>query len=173
MFKEHHFRTQEFIFESLDDSFLKRIRASRKSKNRMVEKALLGKEKDWTEQDDGVVTWRHRVCVPKNKKLREDIIREHHDSIAAGHPGRYKTQELITRDYWWPYIQADVRKYVDGCETCQRTKVHQGKLHAPLHLNEIPKYPWEHISIDIIGELPESQGYSKDLQGPSTESRGK
>src|SRR6202041_635818 len=163
MLKEHHFRTQEFIFESLNDNFLKRARASRKSRDRMVEKALLGKEKDWTEQDDGVVTWRHRVYVPKNKRLREDIIREHHDSIAAGHLGRYKTQELITRDYWWPYIQADVRKYVDGCETCQRTKVHRGKLHAPLHPNKIPKYPWEHISIDIIGELPESQGYNAIL----------
>ena len=86
MLKEHHFRTQEFIFESLDNNFLRRVRASRKSRDRMVEKALLGKEKDWTEQDDGVVTWRHRVYVPKNKKLREDIIREHHDSVAAGHP---------------------------------------------------------------------------------------
>src|ERR1700720_825123 len=62
------------------------------------------------------------------------------------------------RDYWWLYIQADVRKYVDGCETCQRTKAHRGKLNGPLHPNEIPKHPWEHILIDIIGDLQESQG---------------
>src|ERR1700723_2676687 len=40
MLKEHHFRTQEFIFESLDDNFLRRVCASRKSRDRMVEKAL-------------------------------------------------------------------------------------------------------------------------------------
>src|SRR3984957_13693940 len=87
-------------------------------------------------------------------------VHDNHDSITVGHPGWYKTQKLITWDYWWPYIQVDVRKYVDGCETCQRTKAHQGKLHAPLHPNEVPKHPWEHISIDLIRELPESQGYN-------------
>jgi hypothetical protein len=40
------------------------------------------------------------IYVPKDSKLREDIIWEHHDSIVAGHPGRYKTQELITKNYW-------------------------------------------------------------------------
>jgi len=100
-------------------------------------------------------TWR-RIYVPKNKHLQEDIIREHHDSVAAGHPGWYKTQELITRNYWWPYIQLDIRKYIDGCEMCQRTKVHHKKPKNPLHSNEVPSRPWEHISVDLIGELPES-----------------
>jgi hypothetical protein len=89
--------------------------------------------------------------------------REHHDSIAAGHPGWYKTQELITHNYWWPYIQSDIRKYVNGCETCQRTKVHHQKPKSPLHPNEVPSRPWEHISVDLIGELPESQGYNMIL----------
>ena len=58
------------------------------------------------------------------KKLRQDIICEHHDSIVAGHPGRYKTQELITRDYWWPRIQGTIRRYIDEYEPCQRTRNH-------------------------------------------------
>jgi Integrase zinc binding domain len=74
----------------------------------VVEKALAGKEKSWQEHEDGVITWQERIYVPKNKRLQEDIIREHHDSVAAGHPGRYKTQELVTRNYWWPYIQSDI-----------------------------------------------------------------
>ena len=45
MLKEHHFRTQEFIFESLNDNFLRSVRASRKSRDRMVEKALLGRRR--------------------------------------------------------------------------------------------------------------------------------
>jgi hypothetical protein len=65
-----------------------------------VEKALAGKEKSWQEHEDRIVIWQERIYVPKNKQFREDIIREHHDSIAAGHPRRYKTQELITRNYW-------------------------------------------------------------------------
>ena len=39
----------------------------------------------------------------------------------------------------------------------------KGKIHAPLHPNTIPSMPWEHISIDLIGPLPESQGYNAIL----------
>ena len=123
-------------------------------------KALQSEEKDWAEDEAGIVTWHDRIYVPKDKRLREDIIRQHHDSPLAGHPGRYKTQELITRDYWWPGLQRDVRMYVDGCETCQRTKAHRHRPHAPLQPNEIPKEPWEVVSVDLIGELPQSNGYN-------------
>jgi hypothetical protein len=151
-----------FTLKSFDSDFLTRIKASKGSKDKVVEKALINKEKFWQEHE-GIITWQERIYVPKNKRLREDIIREHHDSIAAGHPRRYKTQELITRNYWWPYIQSDIRKYVDGCEACQRTKAHHQKPNNPLYPNEIPSAPWEHISVDLIGELPESQGFNAIL----------
>ena len=114
--------------------------------------------------DDGqLVTWEHRIYVPKDPILQEKIIRLHHTSITTGHPGRFKTQELITRNYWWPRIQADVQSYVDGCETCQRTKTHHGKRHAPLNPNAIPSGPWETVTADMIGPLPASNGFDAIL----------
>jgi hypothetical protein len=68
------------------------------------------------------VTWKGWVYVPIDHKLHEDIIQQHHDSVMAGHPGHYKTYELITCDYWWPHILTDIRKYIDGCESCRQTK---------------------------------------------------
>lgn len=125
-------------------------------------KAIVNKEKGWT--DDGeIATWEHRLYVPKNKRLCKKIIRLHHNSITTGHPGRYKMQELITRNYWWPRIQADVKTYVEGCETCQRTKVHHGKQKAPLQPNAIPNGPWETVTVDMIRPLPESQGHDAIL----------
>lgn len=114
----------------------------------------------WEKHEDGIITFQGRIYVPKDAKLKEDIIRAHHDSYTGGHPGRYKTQELITRNYWWPFIQADIRKYVDGCIRCQETKNKREKPHAPLRPNEVPSVPWEHISVDLIGELPESNGHN-------------
>ena len=35
---------------------------------------------------------------------------------------------------------------------------HQTPLSAPLQPNEVPTKPWEVVSVDLIGELPESQG---------------
>ena len=37
------------------------------------------------------------------------------------------------------------------------------KAYNPLHPHAIPSKPWEHISIDLIGPLPESQGYNAVL----------
>jgi hypothetical protein len=38
--------------------------------------------------------------------------------------------------------------------------MHCQKPKNPLHVNEVPSGPWEHISVDLIGELPESQGFN-------------
>jgi hypothetical protein len=105
---------------------------------------------------------KNRIYVPVDKKLWEDIIRTHHDSPLAGHPGCFKTSELILREYWWPTLKKDVQHYVDGCETCQCTKPHRIKKN-PLHPFEPPSLPWEVITVDIIGPLPESQGYNAIL----------
>jgi transposase InsO family protein len=101
--------------------------------------------------------------VPVDKKLCEDIIYEHHDSTLAGHPGPHKTAELILQEYWWLQIHRDVRRYVEGCEKCQRTKIHRTPAATSLHPFTPPTRPWEVITLDIIGPLPESQGYNAIL----------
>jgi len=131
-----------------------------KNRDRIVDKMLTQKEKFWSESEEGIVTWRDRIYIPRDKKLREDIIQWNHDSISAGHPGWFKTQELITRNYWWPLIQSDIRKYIDGWAICQRTKSKRTSPAAPLNPNEIPTKHWEIVSIDLIGPLPESQGFN-------------
>jgi len=118
---------------------------------------------DWKDHGHGLIMYKHRIYIPPNPSLHEDIIRLHHDSIAAGHPGRYKTLELITREYWWPHLQANVRQYVDGCEAANKLEFIETKPHAPLNPHEIPSHPWEHISVDIIGPLPELDGYNTIL----------
>jgi hypothetical protein len=139
------------------------IKATSNNREPKVDKALENKEPGWKKLDNGLITFRERLYVPKNSKLRERIIRENHDSIVAGHPGRYKTAELVTRNYWWPRVQHDIREYVEGCETCQRVKTHRQPLAAPLHPHDIPDRPWEIISLDLIGPLPESNGYNAIL----------
>jgi len=40
-----------------------------------------------------------KVYVPKDEELRVDVIQLHHDVLAARHEGRWKTVELVTRNY--------------------------------------------------------------------------
>src|ERR1700722_4664918 len=113
-------------------SFIPRIRQAHANQDKATRLALAREEPGWDNQDD-ILTFRNCIYVPIDRRLREDIIRENHDSTLAGPPGRYKTAERILRDYWWPSLQRDVAKYVEGCETCQRTKPHRTPPAAPLH----------------------------------------
>ena len=66
---------------------------------------------EW-ERSEGMVLHRGRVYVPRDQCLRADILRLHHDAPTAGHPGCWKTLELITRNYWWPGLPSYVARYV-------------------------------------------------------------
>ena len=109
---------------------------------------------------DGLTTWYNRIVVPDVLSLRERVIKENHDSLLAGHPGRTKTIELIQRDFWWPSITKDCHKYVDGCTTCQRSKPLCQKQLGLLPPNEVPENFWQIISCDFVTDLPVSKGFN-------------
>ena len=50
---------------------------------------------DWN-MTDGIYCYQHKVYIPDNTKLRNDIIQLYHDMPHAGHTGQYKTLELIS-----------------------------------------------------------------------------
>jgi hypothetical protein len=66
---------------------------------------------EWSEEQ-GLILFRGKVYVPKNPEIRREIVKLHHDSVIAGHPGRWKTLELVTRNYWWPGISRYIAFYV-------------------------------------------------------------
>ena len=59
-----------------------------------------------------------KVYVPKDKKLRAKVIWLYHDVLVVGHSGRWKTVELVMRNYWWLGIIRDIGKYVERCDLC-------------------------------------------------------
>ena len=60
--------------------------------------------------------------------------------------------------YYWPMLRQDIEVYVKGCDTCQKVKAKNSSTTTPLHPNEVPSSPWEIISVDLIGPLPQSEG---------------
>ena len=107
-------------------------------------------------EEDGVVYMEGRIYISNNKDIKEEILRENHNSVDVGHPGQHRMQELIKRTYWWPGLNEDVKKYVQGCVKCQQNKVQHQKKAGELHPLEIPEGLWQDISIDMIGLLPRS-----------------
>ena len=54
---------------------------------------------EWSEEN-GLILYHGKVYVPLDSTLRFDIVRAHHDSSVTGYPGRWRTTELISCNYW-------------------------------------------------------------------------
>jgi hypothetical protein len=113
---------------------------------------------EWSESE-GLMLFRGKVYVPENRELRQRIVEQHHDTHIAGHPGRFKTLELVARNYWWPQMSRYIGQYVKTCDLCCRTKLQHRRPTGGLHPLETPNEPWDTISVDFIVELPCSNGY--------------
>jgi len=105
---------------------------------------------------DGILCWKKRIYAPK--ELRHRIMMSEHDSKIAGHFGRERTMELVSRNFYWPNMETEIRKYCSECDNCQRTKSPRHAKHGLLHPLEMACKPWTHISTDFITDLPESEG---------------
>ncbi|KAF8748003.1 hypothetical protein RHS01_11140 [Rhizoctonia solani] len=94
-----------------------------------------------------------QIVVPDVGTLRTELLQIFHNSPLAGHPGRQWTLELISRNYYWPGIRADTYWHVDSCKTCQRIRKPKYASIPPQPL-ELPTRPWQHVSYDMIVDLP-------------------
>jgi transposase InsO family protein len=116
------------------------------------------RSEEWAESE-GLLMYRGKIYVPKDRDLRRRIVSQHHDSRIAGHAGRWKTLELVSRNYWWPQMSRFIGQYVSTCDLCQRTKTQHRPPVGKLHPLETPSERWETISVDFVVELPQSNGY--------------
>ena len=56
----------------------------------------------------------YKIYVPTNCRL--SVLKLCHGSPTAGHFGFKKTCNLVLRDFWWPSIHKDVKKYISSCQ---------------------------------------------------------
>jgi len=151
----------EVVVEGPKVDLLKKIKKTRSKDEEIVKvveemkkagvKELQGNE--WQIEGD-LVLKEGKVYVPKDEELRVEVIQLHHNVPAAGHGERWKTVELVTRNYWWSGMTRDVGKYVEGCNLYQRMKNRTEEPAEKLKLSEVPKKPWAHLTVDFITKLP-------------------
>lgn len=146
-------RAEQFQLEGEKD-IMEEIRANDRRETDIANRLKGNSEDTW--ETEGVVYVKGRIYVPPSPTLRGKVLAANHDPPDIGHPGQHRMIELVKRTYWWPSMRNDIKKYIKGCDTCQRSKVQHGKKAAPLHPLPVPSAPWEEISIDLIGPLPKS-----------------
>jgi hypothetical protein len=120
----------------------------------------LGKTSNFTKDEQGIVWFKQRICVPEIEHLRQLILREAHDSAYSIHPGNIKMYEDLKEKYWWYGLKRDVAIYVTLCDVCLRVKVEHQRPAGLLQPLKVPKWEWEEIGMDFIDGLPHTRdGY--------------
>ena len=109
-------------------------------------------------EQDGIICWDEQIYILNNKKIKEQILQENHNPADVDHLGQQRMMKLVKRNYWWPGLKEDIKKYVQGCFKYQQNKVQHQKKLEELHLLDISQGLWQEINIDVIGPLPKSNG---------------
>lgn len=85
-----------------------------------------------------------KLFVPKDGKLRLNLMKEDHNTRWVGHPGKERMKALLSKHYYWPNMESNIEAYVKSCYVCQQDK--PGLL-QPL---PVPDRPWASISMYFI-----------------------
>ena len=119
--------------------------------------------------EDGTHLWTHaqsnKLVVPPDQELYRQILQKWHDIPTAGHLGRDETTRRILEFYHWPNAATWITKYIQGCAICQQNKNITHRPKVPLYQITTTQdaKPFEQVAMDLITDLPSSQGYDAVL----------
>jgi hypothetical protein len=122
--------------------------------NKIRQLILEGRSKDFREDEEGVIWFKDRLCVPDLKHIRELILKEAHETAYSIHPGSEKMYQDLKRRFWWYGMKREIAEYVAICDSCQRTKAEHQKPARLLQPLQIPQWKWDEIGMDFIVGLP-------------------
>jgi hypothetical protein len=118
------------------------------------------KSSSFSEDDEGVLWYKRRICVPNVKKLKDKILREAHEYAYSIHPGGNKMYHDLNATYWLYGMKRDVAEYVALCDTCWWVKAEHQRPAGLLQPLQLPEWKWEEIAMDfIVGLLRTQSGY--------------
>ena len=59
-----------------------------------------------------------KIYILNNKKIQENILQENYNLVDVEYPGQQRVLNLIKRNYWWPGIWNNIKKYIQGYQKC-------------------------------------------------------
>ena len=110
---------QTAVRQPLVPDFLSRVREAYELDTWFADEANLSD----VHLEDGLYFRDGLLLIPDDSDLKAELLLEHHSSPCSGHPGREKTLKLLRRHVCWPHMAADVKHFVQHCDSCQRSKV--------------------------------------------------
>jgi len=75
--------------EARDDEVVKAVEEMKRAGVKVL------RDEEWREHE-GLMLKERKVYIPKDEKLRTEVIRLYHDTPVGGHGGQWKMTELVT-----------------------------------------------------------------------------
>lgn len=94
----------------------------------------------------GLLLRDRRIVIPRSLQLKVAQIAH------EGHQGLNKTKRLLRERVWYPGVDKQIENLISSCATCQLNN--NGTHYRPLKPSPFPLKPWQQISIDFFGPLP-------------------
>jgi Integrase zinc binding domain len=117
---------------------------------------------DLRKQDGLLYNHLGKFVVPDGK-LRLVLMHDCHDAVISGHLGLYKSLSNLQKTFTWPGVRRKFTSYINSCDQCQRNKSSSRAPAGLVQPLEVPKEPWEYVSLDFIMALPPSDGFDSIL----------
>ncbi|KAI5385795.1 hypothetical protein KIW84_072414 [Lathyrus oleraceus] len=141
----------------LTNGILDEIREGQKSDMLLVDKLTLvnqGQGGEFRVDENGVLRFGNRVCIPDVTELKKSILEEGHRSGLSIHPGATKMYHDLKKLFWWPGMKREIASFVYSCLTCQKSKIEHQKPSGLMQPLAIPEWKWDSISMDFVSGLP-------------------
>ena len=106
--------------------------------------------------DQGVLRFGNRLCVPDKAALKQQILSEAHESAYSIHPGSTKMYQDLKQVFWWAGMKKEITYYVAYCNVCNLVKAEHQKPAGFLQPLKVPEWKWDNISMDFTVGLPKS-----------------
>ena len=102
---------------------------------------------------NGVLWFKDRLVVPKDKELRNQILGEAQSSKLSIHPGSSKMYQDLKNHFWWTKMKKEIAAYVAKCDNCCRVKAVHLKPAELLQPLSVLGWKWEEVRIILLLDI--------------------
>ncbi|XP_050897680.1 uncharacterized protein LOC127104538 [Lathyrus oleraceus] len=115
-----------------------------------------GKYGEFKIDENGVIRFKDRVCVPHVPVLKKSVLEKGHTSGLGIHHGATKMYQDLKKLFWWPGMKKEIVQFVYAYLTCQNPKIEHHKSLGLMQPLSIPKWKLDNISMNFVSGLPKT-----------------
>jgi hypothetical protein len=118
------------------------------------ERVNKGIKRSFQMSSDGLIAMGRQIYLPKDKTLKDEVLREAHESQFTTHLGSTKMYRDLKKYYWWSNMKREIAEFMSNYGICQQVKIEHQRPAGELQSLSILEWKWEDISMDFLTGLP-------------------